>query len=857
MLEFIKRKSAVGEQHVMTAQTTGSNKSVVSAVDISRFDKIINWCLYALIVIVPILFLPITSELRDFNKQNFIFFLMVVMIGVWIIKILSTRRTTWVKTSLDLIFLIYLVIYFLACLISIDRVSSFLGYYGRFTGSFISVFSLVILYFIVVNNVRSQKVFEKIINCYLIGSGLALVYSLLQLLGIYIIPVAATHTRGFNPIGGLVSLAIYAALSLAFFQWVFFAQLANSRLKNIMLWLLSLLALAILFLINAFVAWIVLAISLIGLLALAMGAGAESSQGVSSRPWHWKPMLFLIVSVLFIAFQFLPPALNPRNMISFNLPTEIQLSNSTTWSLVSNSLKGSLKTAVLGSGPGTTGIVFGDIKPESLNKTIVWNLNFDRASSEIANIIIETGVVGFLAFELAAVLFFFFALFFLLKQSSHLGWKFALGAFILWLAMYITHFFYFFNTTFYFIYWLSVGLFMAAAHMKTAPEEPNSFSLAQSPRSALSWMFVSLLILAMLLVGTFFEAAVYGGEGSYAAGQKELNQSKPDYAKVSVDFTRAITLNPYRDVYLLGYGQNLFFQASQEAAKPNPDIKQIQTWMRNLIAAGKKSTEISSAKASNWSALAQFYTNIRGLVSGTDAHIIDSWQKAIERDPKNPALYVRLGLAYSIASDIIDPSIAGTGADADQDGLADTVEQQLGSAPNNSDTNANGVSDGDEVKAGFNPVTGLNLAGQHLSQFARTDGAMLKKAEDALNKAIELKPNLPDSYIALARVQEKSGQLAEAKKQLDAAAKQFPNNADILFEQGRITFNQRDYTAAEKIFKTVISLAPNHANAHYSLGLIYQQRGDIANALAEFEKAEEIAGPNVELEKLINQLKTP
>src|SRR3989344_648384 len=445
MLEFIKRKSAVGEQHVMTAQTTGSNKSVVSAVDISRFDKIINWCLYALIVIVPILFLPITSELRDFNKQNFIFFLMVVMIGVWIIKILSTRRTTWVKTSLDLIFLIYLVIYFLACLISIDRVSSFLGYYGRCTGSFISVFSLVILYFIVVNNVRSQKVFEKIINCYLIGSGLALVYSLLQLLGIYIIPVAATHTRGFNPIGGLVSLAIYAALSLAFFQWVFFAQLANSRLKNIMLWLLSLLALAILFLINAFVAWIVLAISLIGLLALAMGAGAESSQGVSSRPWHWKPMLFLIVSVLFLAF------------------------------------------------------------------------------------------------ELAAVLFFFFALFFLLKQSSHLGWKFALGAFILWLAMYITHFFYFFNTTFYFIYWLSVGLFMAAAHMKTAPAEPNSFSLAQSPRSALSWMFVSLLILAMLLVGTFFEAAVYGGEVSYAAGQKELNQSKPDYAKVSVDFTRAIT----------------------------------------------------------------------------------------------------------------------------------------------------------------------------------------------------------------------------------------------------------------------------------------------------------------------------
>ncbi len=856
MFEFIRRKTGTGEHNFVSPMNSGSSATAASAVDISRFDRITNWVICALVLVVPILYLPWTTEIRDFNKQNFIFFAMVLMLGVWIVKILTTRRSSWVKTSLDFILLAYLAIYLLSSLTSIDRVSSFLGYYGRFTGSFVSVLSFVVVYFLIVNNVRTQRAFEKITNFYLIGSGLVLVYSLLQMLGLYVLPMAATHTRGFNPIGSLVSLALYAALSLAFFQWAFFAQSSSSRVKNILLWVLSIVALAVLFLINSFLAWIILSLALVGLIALAMSAATESSQA-ATQSWYWKPMLFLIIGVLFIAFHFLPGSLNPRAMVSAHLPTEIQLSSSTTWSLVGNSLKNGVKSAVLGSGPGTTGIAFGDIKPESLNKTIVWSLNFDRASSEISSIIIETGVVGFVAFELVAILFLIFAVFFLLKQPGHLGWKYALGAFVLWMVLYITHFFYFFNTTFYFVYWFAIGLFMAAAHLKSADEEQRSFSLAQSPRSTLSWMFVSLLLLAFLLVGAFFQAAVYGGEVSYAAGIAELNQKKPDYAKVSKNFAQSITLNPNRDTYLLGYGQNLIFQASQEAAKDEPNVKQIQTWLGNLIAAGRKATELSPAKASNWSALAQFYTNIRTLVSGTDSHIFDSWQKAIERDPKNPVLHVQLGQAYSIASDIIDPSIAGTGPDADQDGLADTTEQALGSNAQNSDTNANGVSDGDEVKAGFNPVTGLKMSSQQLAQFTRTDGAMLQKAEDELNIAIQLKPDLPDPYIALARIQEKAGKLADAKTQLDAAAKQFPNNADILFEQGRITFNQKDYVGAEKIFKQVITLVPNHANAHYSLGLIYAQRGDTAGALAEFEKAEEIAGPNVELEKLINQLKNP
>jgi tetratricopeptide (TPR) repeat protein len=355
-----------------------------------------------------------------------------------------------------------------------------------------------------------------------------------------------------------------------------------------------------------------------------------------------------------------------------------------------------------------------------------------------------------------------------------------------------------------------------------------------------------------------FEVAVFSGEVAYAAGITQLNQAKPDFAKVAANFARAITLNPYRDVYYLSYGQNLIFQASEEAAKPKPNVNQVQTWMADTVNAGRSATTISPGKAANWSALAQFYIGIRPLVDGTDKFIIDSWQQAITRDPKNPSLYVQLASAESTASETIDPAIAGTGTDTDKDGLSDTMETRLGSDPKNPDSNNNGVSDGDEAKAGFNPAGTGRLSPDILASFTKIDQSMVKSSEDALNKAIELKPDLPDSYIALARILEKDNKADQAKKQLDDAIKQYPafqNNADVLFEQGRLTFNAKDYAAAEKIFNNVIALVPNHANAMYSLGLIYQQRGDKDQALAEFEKVREITGPNVDLEKLINSLK--
>ncbi|MBX4204996.1 MAG: hypothetical protein KW788_02275 [Candidatus Doudnabacteria bacterium] len=812
----------------------------------SLFSRLINYCLLALVLLIPLFYLPITSETREFNKQHLIILGLILMLVAWVIKILTTRSVSWVKTPLDFAVLGFGAVYLISSFFSIDKASSFLGYWGRFSGSAISVLALVLMYFLIVNNIRSQKVTHRILDLLTLSSGLVSVMSLLLMFNWF--PFGELG-RSFNTVGSMVALSIFSALAILVYQWQMWAHPQASMAKQAYWGVLTVLALVVMFMLNAFIGWLVLALSMIVFMALGMVMSHSQSQN-----WFWKPMLVLVAAILFVALQVLPNSINPRNIVNINLPIEIQLSNSATFNLVSNSLKGGVKPAALGSGPGTTGIAFGQIKPSELNKTVIWSLNFDRASSEFANILIETGILGLLAFEAVSILFLLYGIFFLLRQVNHPGRMYAFAFFMIWAALFITHFFYFFNTTFYFLYWLSIALFMAIVHWNHAMEEEANMNFSSSPRAALSWMFASLLMLALILVGAFFEASVYVAEASYTTGVKILNQADPDFTRAQNNFARAASLNPYRDVYHLANAQNMIFLSSIEAAKKEPNIQQINTWIAGAVDQGRQATEISPSKASNWSARAQIYNAIRPLgVQGTAKAASDAWLEAIKHDDRNPALYVQLAAAYVDQSTVIDPSILGTGADADQDGLSDDSEAKLKSDPNNSDTNGNGFSDGDEVKAGFNPAGAGRLSDAVLKQFSKTDNALLKQAEDALNKAIELKNDLPDPYIAKARVFEAEKRLPDAKTVLDKASAMFPFNPNIRFEQGRITYNSGDPAAAEKIFNDVLKLQPKHADSLFSLGLIYESK-DKVKALEYYKKVREITGPNVDLDKRINDI---
>jgi Flp pilus assembly protein TadD len=125
------------------------------------------------------------------------------------------------------------------------------------------------------------------------------------------------------------------------------------------------------------------------------------------------------------------------------------------------------------------------------------------------------------------------------------------------------------------------------------------------------------------------------------------------------------------------------------------------------------------------------------------------------------------------------------------------------------------------------------------------------KAEEAYLKSIEQKPSA-DAYNGLVSVytaQRKLDEAAEAGKkaaELSAAASGGAVTPEAAYNQGVILWNAGKVAEAKVLFEQVIAGNPNHAEAHYQLGMALVNEGNLKGAGAEFDTYLKLApnGPN-------------
>jgi tetratricopeptide (TPR) repeat protein len=131
----------------------------------------------------------------------------------------------------------------------------------------------------------------------------------------------------------------------------------------------------------------------------------------------------------------------------------------------------------------------------------------------------------------------------------------------------------------------------------------------------------------------------------------------------------------------------------------------------------------------------------------------------------------------------------------------------------------------------------------------------LEKAEAAYKKAIELKADYAEAYSGLANIynmQRKFDEAATASAKAmelssgGAAGGAGGGSPDAMFNQGVILWNAGKIPEAKKQFEATIAAKPDHAEAHYQLGMALVNEGNLAGAGAEFEKYVQLApnGPN-------------
>jgi tetratricopeptide (TPR) repeat protein len=118
------------------------------------------------------------------------------------------------------------------------------------------------------------------------------------------------------------------------------------------------------------------------------------------------------------------------------------------------------------------------------------------------------------------------------------------------------------------------------------------------------------------------------------------------------------------------------------------------------------------------------------------------------------------------------------------------------------------------------------------------------KAEEAFKKAIELRPDSAEPYNALANVYNAERKFDEAAKMTEEATKRASagggpvggGSADSLFNQGVIFWNAGKIAEAKKQFEEAIKVNPDHAEAHYWVGMASLNEGKIPEAVTHFEE---------------------
>lgn len=164
----------------------------------------------------------------------------------------------------------------------------------------------------------------------------------------------------------------------------------------------------------------------------------------------------------------------------------------------------------------------------------------------------------------------------------------------------------------------------------------------------------------------------------------------------------------------------------------------------------------------------------------------------------------------------------------------------------------------DEAKSGFERARALNQAGKHqeavdelLPVLERDPSkwvahaelavayASLNRTKDAINEymtAIELNPTHPALYNNLGQLYMQLGRTDEAREQFEIAAELSGETGYKFYYNLAVTFyNNNDMKSAIEPLRKVLELQPDHANAHFFLGVCLYATAETKNEGGEIK----------------------
>jgi tetratricopeptide (TPR) repeat protein len=735
-------------------------------------EQVTRGIVCALALLVPIFYLPFTSDGLELPKQTLLIALTLIGVVAWLGRMLVTRRAEFRTTVMGLLIGIYLVIYAVSAWFSRSQYVSLVGDFGQEKAGLATVICFALVFLLAINVLKDAKDVRKVLVFTLVGGFIAVIQAFLQALGLRLIPGSAAAAGSFNLVGTSNALGVYLGAALVIAMGMLLTPFSG-RWGFVKHWLLGILmGLAVLY-IAALQFWAIWAVVIVGSAVLVI-YGMIRADKVKRLTMLSLPMAVIVIGLVFSFVRF---------PISLGAPNEIMPSLSAGWDISRESL---VASPLLGSGPGTFLYDYAKFRSPSLNSTNFWNVPFDRSSSRLLTMLATTGILGFAAF---CVLFGWFKIVALLRlRKGHEDWWLTgLTVFSAWAAFGVGKLVYSSNLTLEFMFWLMTALLVVLLWPKV-----KEFKIETASRASLIVTFSFIIAVIVAVSGLYLVGQRYAAEISYARGLSR-DSAKSEGADAAInDFTRATQLNSRNDLYVRALSQVYSLRASFEIQKVGmgkPTDAQSQTialLAANAVNSGKAAADLNPQSVENWNSLASLYRDLVGSIQGADQSAIAAYQKTIALEPNSPDHYTDLGRVYL------------TIAEAAQ---SDTQSKD------------------DATKTAAQKTVSDNLA----------------KAQENFNKALKLKPDYSPASYWLALTLNDLGQTKDAIARLETVLSQTPNDLQVGFQLGLLYFQDGQKDKAIALLERITQIQPNYSNAQWYLAAMYEDAGRIDDAITRVQ----------------------
>jgi O-antigen ligase len=548
-------------------------------------DQIIQFFYYLLFFVTPLLMAKTTSELFEFNKMLFIYFVTVVITCLWLTKMIINKKIILKKTPLDVPIVVFLLTQIVSTIFSIDRHVSLFGYYGRFNGGLTSIISYLLLYYgYVSNNVN----FEKTLKATLASSLIVILWAIPGHFGhdltCWLFAGKFNNScwdnatlafkpelRAFSTLGQPNWLGAY--LAAAFFIGLYYFVKIEKKKSTENLWNQLLIG-SYLFLNFAMVLF---TRSRSAILSVFIGLSIFTGYYFFVVKTNFKKILtvILILTVIPVLLfktgeekfdkylsisrikdqifktQVKSPAVKPK-IQNLNVTESFDIRKIVwegAWNLA-------VKYPLFGTGVETFAYSYNFVRPIEHNLTSEWDYIYNKAHNEYFNFLATTGFLGLGAYLSIIFVFMIYVVKRLRTKNLEI-----LCLFTAWLTVLITNFFGFSTTTVQLLFYLIPGIIVAN---EIKPEKyKDDWRL-----SGYGWLSVCLVMIATIYL-IFSISVYYFADVNYSYGLKYAKVN--DQQKAASFFEKALKMRQ-EPVYMDRFSSSLAYLSAVASIQKQKDM---------------------------------------------------------------------------------------------------------------------------------------------------------------------------------------------------------------------------------------------------------------------------------------------